>query len=232
MDALETRGGQKDRSSLATIRHLSRKDACVQRIREAIEAGELKAGEAVTELGLARKLGVAQPTIREVLLELEFSGFVERFGPRNTRITKLTPEQITEIYVLRSRLETLAIELLHSAPDVDLSRCEASYREMLEKGTKGDVKAFMRADLEFHRALWDATRNRTLCELLERLVPKLFAFNFIENFRSETKRMIEVAKLHGEIVSLIIQRRLEDAKRLMELSMRESAAYHFRVQIN
>ena len=72
-------------SSLRAIRRVSLKDTAVQRICQAIERGELKAGEPVTELGLARKLGVGQPTIREALLELEFIGFVEQAGTRKTR---------------------------------------------------------------------------------------------------------------------------------------------------
>jgi len=64
-------------SNLRTIPRVSLKEAAVQQICQAIEGGELKSGETLTELGLARKLGVAQPTIREALLELEFIGYVE-----------------------------------------------------------------------------------------------------------------------------------------------------------
>src|ERR1700723_233069 len=76
-------------SSLDAIRRMSLKDTVVERICEAIERGELKAGEPLTELGLARKLGVGQPTIREAMLELQFIGFIEQVGTRKTRVTLL-----------------------------------------------------------------------------------------------------------------------------------------------
>src|ERR1039458_9740232 len=79
---------------LRVIRRVSLKEMAIQHIREAIEHGELKAGEVLTELGLAKKLGVGQPTIREALLELEFYGFIERTGPRKTRVTMLTRQMI------------------------------------------------------------------------------------------------------------------------------------------
>src|ERR1700761_7392503 len=105
---------------MRVIPRISLKDKAVQSIREAIERGELQSGETLTELGLARKLGVGQPTIREALLELEFLGFIERQGPRKTRVTRLTRQAIHDIYLVRMRLETLAAELVASQKVPDL----------------------------------------------------------------------------------------------------------------
>ena len=91
--------GSHGNSGLRTIPRVSLKDTAVQHICQAIECGELQAGEVLTELGLARKLGVAQPTIREALLELEFIGFVERTPTRKPRVTLLTRRSIEEIYL-------------------------------------------------------------------------------------------------------------------------------------
>src|ERR1700742_1310737 len=110
-ETLEKREDDAD-SGLQLIPRVSLKDKAVRSIREAIERGELQSGETLTELGLARKLGVGQPTIREALLELEFLGFIERQGPRKTRVTKLSRQAIHDIYLVRVRLETLAAELV------------------------------------------------------------------------------------------------------------------------
>src|SRR5262245_22181339 len=107
--------------ALGVIPRVSLKDTAVQRICEAIEGGELKPGEQITELGLAKKLGVAQPTIREALLELEFAGFVEPMGPRKTRVTVLSRAAIDDIYLVRTRLEALAVELIASQPAANLA---------------------------------------------------------------------------------------------------------------
>src|SRR5215475_1672945 len=112
-------------SALGVIPRMSLKDTAVERICEAIERGELKPGEQITELGLAKKLGVAQPTIREALLELEFAGFVEPMGPRKTRVTVLTRAAIDDIYLVRTRLETLAVELIAAQPAADLEPVRA-----------------------------------------------------------------------------------------------------------
>src|SRR5258706_8844619 len=89
--------GRGSVSNLRAIPRVSLKEAAVQQICQAIECGELKSGETLTELGLARKLGVAQPTIREALLELEFIGYVERTATRKARVTLLTRRAIENI---------------------------------------------------------------------------------------------------------------------------------------
>jgi DNA-binding GntR family transcriptional regulator len=218
MAAADTTGDGKG-DFLTAIPHLSRKDRVVLRIREGIELGELKAGEALTEIGLARRLGVAQATIREALLQLEFTGFVERVGPRKTRITSLSREQIADIYLLRTRLETLAVELLAADPSADLRSCEDACREMLVQAHAGDYRAFYQADLEFHRALWKATKSRSLYDVLERLVPKLFAFGIIQHSRPRPEKLVEMAEPHRKLLELITERRVEEAKTFMERAM-------------
>ena len=205
--------------SLKTIRRQTLKETVVLRIRQAIERGELKAGEQITELGLAKKLGVGQPTIREALLELEFVGFIERHGPRKTCVTFLTRRQIDEIYLVRVRLEILAAEILANSPAPHLQECEQWCREMHASAQAGDWVKFCYADLEFHRALWRSTENETLAGALERLVPKLFAFGIIQHARPTPEKLIDIAKQHRQLLDLIPKHDVEGTGNLMELSM-------------
>ncbi len=206
-------------SSLQTIRRVSLKDTAVQRICQAIERGELKAGESVTELGLARKLGVGQPTIREALLELEFIGFVEQVGARKTRVTLLTRRMIDEIYLVRTCLEALAVEIVADQKDRDLSSCWKQLERMEEAAKQHAFPDFFLADLEFHRALWRASGNQSLASALERLVPKLFAFGIIRNAKPSLEELMATANLHRQLLELLPTGNVEAARRLMELSM-------------
>jgi DNA-binding GntR family transcriptional regulator len=206
-------------SSLDAIRRMSLKDTVVQRIREAIERGELKAGEPLTELGLARKLGVGQPTIREALLELQFIGFVEQVGARKTRVTLLTRRMIDEIYLVRTCLEILAAEIVAGQPDPDLSACWEQL-ERMEAAAREQVHSdFFHADLEFHRALWRAADNQSLESSLERLVPKLFAFGIIQHARLAGDVLIATANLHRQLLELIRTGNVEATRRLVKTSM-------------
>jgi DNA-binding GntR family transcriptional regulator len=201
------------------INRKSLKQNVVEQTLAAIESGELKAGERVTELGLGTRLGVSQPTIREALIELEKQGFVERKPPRKTFITVLTRRDIAEIYRVRTPLEILAVQLLIEASVSDLEHSERAYREMIEYANTENMANFLRADLNFHRGLWHATGNRHLSCTLELLVPKLLAFGIIRHAQPPRERLVEVAEMHGQLLLLIHEGKEQAAVALMEASL-------------
>jgi DNA-binding GntR family transcriptional regulator len=211
-------------SSLGTIPRHSLKAEVVCRMRDAIERGELKPGDQITEMGLARKFGVGQPAIREALLELQFLGFVERIGPRKTCITALSERQIQEIYLVRTRLEMLAVELLASAAGPDLTECRRELANMRRAAEAGQAAVFHSADFRFHRALWGATGNRSLGDALEPLVARLFAFGVIQHANPTPGKMLEIAAYHGQLLDLIEAGEVEGARRLAEDSLQQARA--------
>lgn len=191
-----TSNGKEGTSRLRTIPRVSLKDTAIQHICQAIECGELQSGEILTELGLARKLGVAQPTIREALLELEFKGFVERTASRKPRVTLLTRRSIEEIYLVRMRLEMLAVELITAQTSPELQTCVEHLQEMESAARNGVSRDFWYADLSFHRALWAASQNECVENVLERIVPKLFAFAVIRRSDEDPSQLMDSYKLH------------------------------------
>lgn len=211
--------GNQRTSSLRTITRVSLKDTAVQHICQAIECGELQAGEILTELGLARKLGVAQPTIREALLELEFKGFVERTASRKPRVTLLTRRSIEEIYLVRTRLETLAVEIVAAQTSPQLQACEEHLLEMESAAKNGVFREFWYADLNFHRALWAASQNECVENSLERIVPKLFAFAIIRHSHEDPMQLKRSYELHRRLLDALAAGDAAVARSLMELSM-------------
>lgn len=217
---MQTLGGSgTTESSLRTIHRTLLRDTVVQSIRQAIERRELNAGETITELGLAKRLGVAQPTIREALLELEFSGFVERLGPRKTRVSVLTRDMIEDIYLVRSRLEILAVELITRKGSPDLSACFAEQQKMHSAAERMDISEFYLSDLNFHRALWRCSANQSLESSLERLIPKLFAFGVIQRPNRGREELIELASLHLKLLEFLTAGEGLAACELMGLAM-------------
>jgi DNA-binding GntR family transcriptional regulator len=211
--------GNQGTSSLRTIPRVSLKDTAVQHICQAIENGELQAGEVLTELGLARKLGVAQPTIREALLELEFIGYLERTATRKPRVTLLTRRSIENIYLVRTRLEILAVELVTAQSSPQLQSCAEYLQEMEAAAKNGVFREFCHADLKFHRALWAASQNDCVESTLERIVPRLFAFAIIQHSSPDQPQLEETYDLHRRLLDAIVAGNTSVARKLMELSM-------------
>ncbi len=208
--------------ALSRIPRVSLKQQVVEQIKAAIARNELLAGEQVTELGLARRLEVSQPTIREALIVLENQGFVERRSARKTFITTLSRQDVSDIYTVRVRLETLAAEILATLAVRDLGMIEAAYERMRQSAVNGDSAQFGAADLDFHRELWRATGNRTLTDLLERLIPKLFAFYIIKHADPSRETLLANADEHAKLLESIRAGDPKAAAKIMERSMREA----------
>jgi DNA-binding GntR family transcriptional regulator len=205
--------------SLAPIGRGSLKETAMKRIRKAISNGELTPGERVTELGLARIFGVGQATIREALIELEHQGFIQRDGLTKT-ITRMMKKDIDDLYVVRERMEMLAIELLAAARVREIPECREACSRMAEAAQSADEPAFCDADLAFHRGLWRATNNRPLWEALEKIVPRIFALDVISPEAFSQAKLHETAALHLRLLGHLAAGRQRAAKDLMRTSMK------------
>jgi len=211
-------------SSLTAIARPSAKEAAVQQIRTAIIQGELKPGQRLTEPRLAGALGVGQATVREALIELEHMGFIQRRKPRKTFVTRLTVEEVEQIYAVRWPLELAVVDVLVADPHRSLAPCEESYRAMREAACQGNLSDFWARTFDFHRGLWAATGNPYLADVLERLVNKLFAFVsiVIQHSPYTIAELAEIAEKHGRILESIRAGDAQTAKQLMITSMDRS----------
>lgn len=208
-------------ADLSTIIQSSLRDKVFDSIKIAIMRGELRPGQRLTEIGLAKKLGVGQATIREALIELEARGFVQRRN-RKTFVTALSRSDIDAIYALRLPLEELAIEWLALKEERDLGGLDSAYRRMQEIARTGQLSEFKEADLGFHLELWAATGNPYLSDTLERLVPQLFAFAIVatnRNYQPGRPKLEELAVLHGKIIQSIRDLDISAGKEALAASM-------------
>jgi DNA-binding GntR family transcriptional regulator len=146
----------------------ARSDAIYDTLRARITSGELKPGDVITELALAAEFQVSRTPIREAIKFLVWEGLLERRG-RDMRVRMLDPEEIADIYSVRTALEQLAARLAAGRrTDFDLAHLRHRLEQMQKLGTK-DVESRPAASYEFHFALWRSAHNNALTEALERL---------------------------------------------------------------
>ena len=87
-----------------------------EHLLEAIVAGRIPAGPHLKELVLAREHAVSRATIREALIALEKSHFVERIPRSGVRVTELGAEDVFELFEVRGSLLGLAAARCAKAP--------------------------------------------------------------------------------------------------------------------
>jgi DNA-binding GntR family transcriptional regulator len=146
-------------------------------IREAIFKGELKPGQVLRELGLARNLNVSQATVREALSQLEHYGLVVRTPNRSTSVTSLSMSEVKDRLHVRMALESLAFSdaAKNATPD-QITELEHLVARVQDAIASGDTFEAMKADRRFHQRIWEATGNAALFRTLDQLTTPLFAF--------------------------------------------------------
>jgi DNA-binding GntR family transcriptional regulator len=146
--------------------------AVYRRLRDEILSGALPPGSPLREIPLASKFGVSRTPVREALRRLEHDRLLVP-GDRGMIVRAIHPHEVIQIYEMRIVLEAEAAG--HAARDhrtADLVTLEG----LLERDqslVNPEDAIRIRTNLEFHTAVWHATHNPVLVDLLERLTTHL-----------------------------------------------------------
>jgi DNA-binding GntR family transcriptional regulator len=147
--------------------NVAMKTSVYQQLKTAIVEGELPAGQSLVETALADHYGVSRTPVREALHRLQQDGLVER-ADRGLRVVEGSAERILEIYEVRVVLEAAACAAAaRRHTDVDLARLRGVMEGTPAESAEAAEKAVW--NHQFHEAVWQATHNTTLVDLLTRL---------------------------------------------------------------
>ncbi|MFD0068247.1 GntR family transcriptional regulator [Streptomyces sp. NPDC056910] len=123
-------------------------------IRGLIIEGVLLPGQKIRQVDLADRIGVSRSPLREALRTLESEGAVTYELNRGYVVARLTPADLAEIYRMRELLES---ELLRSIVKPDKATLDmlGQYNdEMIAAVRRGDIAGVLRANREFHFAIF------------------------------------------------------------------------------
>jgi DNA-binding GntR family transcriptional regulator len=169
------------------------KDVLMQRIVD----GEYEAGERIVELRIAEEFGVSQAPVREALRELEILRLVESEPFRGARVRAVRADEIAESYPVRAALEELAAKLAAERLAGAAAPLQAEIDAMRAAAVNGDLRAFVRHDVAFHRVFVEASANLTLVEVWQSLhVDLRTRFTLIQRLED----LAEVAESHVPIM--------------------------------
>jgi DNA-binding GntR family transcriptional regulator len=139
-----------------------------EELQRRILCGESQPGERLTQQSLARELGVAQGTVRESLLQLQWLGLVESIDRLGVFVGKFDAARLSEAYQVREVLEGLAVRLACE----HVSRAEiAALRGMAERiwqlAEDQDYDSMGAEDRAFHLQIVNLSGNKILARLTE-----------------------------------------------------------------
>lgn len=141
--------------------YASRSELAYQKLREAIEHGDLKPGQRVMELEVAQWLKVSRTPVREALHRLESEGMLVLEPRTGLVVASLTRQAMLELYDMREVLEGTAARLCaRNASDVEIMELEALVKR--EARLHEDLEALARHNRHFHEAVHRGAHNRYL----------------------------------------------------------------------
>ena len=159
---------------MARLDNLTLRERVHEHLKGEILANRYPPGSELLEVPLSEELGVSRGPIREALRSLESEGLVEITPRHGAFVTSLSKRDFLEAYQVREALEALGVRLaVPRLGEADLDDLDRRLDEMAEHVTAGDVDAFFEANAGFHQAFMDASGNRKLIEVYQRLMAQM-----------------------------------------------------------
>lgn len=195
-------------------------DRLVELFRDLILQGEWKPGAPVVETSIARAVGVSQPTVREALKHLEAEGLIIRRQYRSCEVTRLSRQEVDQIFLLRVEWEALAAELaVQNRRGWESAQLSEAAERLKEAARRHDADAFYRHDLDFHKTLWACTGNQFLAKALSQITVPLFAFWMLRHLRESDVDLIAQAEAHERIAAVVISGGQRQARKITREAM-------------
>jgi DNA-binding FadR family transcriptional regulator len=214
----------------AAVAPIQKSPSLVQQVCDRLAASLLEEetaarGTLLAERELAAQLGVSRNVLREAIQRLELQGLVEIRQGHSTRIVHQLHKPLTaalhlkvpeesarleQLFELRLMIEPHAARLAaRRASPEQLAPLQAAQHRLRDAQT---LEAAVQADMDFHRALAEASGNRILLLVIESLA-ELLATAHGRGFRVMPQERPILA--HQEILDAILRRDADTAARHM-----------------
>ncbi|MEW2497182.1 GntR family transcriptional regulator [Streptomyces nodosus] len=155
------------------------KQQALERLRQAILAGEMAPAQRLVENELAEQFEVTRASIRAALIDLEAQGLVERIRNRGSRVRVVTVEEAVAITECRMVLEGLcAAKAAVAADDEQLAELADLGTAMTKAVADGEPVTYSELNQELHERIRRFSGQRTAVQLLERLNAQLVRHRF------------------------------------------------------
>jgi DNA-binding GntR family transcriptional regulator len=150
--------------SASTATDTDQTDAVYVRLRKAILNGNVPVGQPVSQVKLAKELGVSRTPLREALRMLQSEGLIESEHNRRIVVRELKVSELDQIYGMRITLETLAARItIQQVDDAILQRMTRLLQIMSEKlpfSNNDDYDSYESHHRAFHHEIISRSGDR------------------------------------------------------------------------
>jgi GntR family transcriptional repressor for pyruvate dehydrogenase complex len=175
-------------AAFESIRRSSAPEMVVEQILKKLKDGELQPGSQLpSQREMAQLFGVGRSSVREATNALAVMGYLEVQQGKGTFIRDNLPStdfstahlnaalkagSLLDLMEARELLECKSVELAAERAGTEhIRRMKAALAKA--EDSRADYPAFLKADLEFHISLAEATENVVICEMMKLVVEKV-----------------------------------------------------------
>jgi DNA-binding GntR family transcriptional regulator len=174
-----------------------------QTIRDEIMYGQLLPGERLIEKDLSEKFSASRNTIRESLRQLQIEGLLTFKPNKGFQISKLSIEQVDEVYTLRMILESYATKITaEKATSKHVACLEKFQKGCIKAAAEHNLEAWIKHNTDFHHFFYENCGNSNLKMLLEILKRRVYRYQYIiirtpglfKNFLKSHEKIIQACR--------------------------------------
>jgi DNA-binding GntR family transcriptional regulator len=123
-------------------------------LRERILRGDLRPGEEVSQVKLAREMGVSRTPLREAMRMLQREGLVDGQSNRSPRVAGFSLADMEELYCARLPIEAVAIRTtIPSLTSIDVAALEGAMAQMAHFAELEEYDSWELPHRAFHQGL-------------------------------------------------------------------------------
>ena len=154
-------------------------DQIFEQLERDILSGRYQKGEILSEMSLAKQLGVSRTPVREAIRRLEQENILEETG-RGLMVVGITHEDMLDMYNIRLQIEGLSAR--RSAERITEEELAAMRETLdlqhfyLEKGGESSSMQIKNLDSQFHEQLYRSSASKAYCDTLLSLHKKITKF--------------------------------------------------------
>lgn len=194
-----------------------------ERAYEAIKAQILDSryepGSMLSEAQLAADLDISRTPIREALRQLATNGLVEILPKRGVLISRLTLEDVVEVYQLREQLECFATRLasIRLSPQ-DVAGFRSDHERALSSLNRGRLREAYDHSVLMHQRIMELAGNSRLRQFMQQLSDQVHRFGLLTLRHGRAAQAIAE---HGAIIEAMAENDGARADALMRSHLRE-----------
>jgi len=201
-------------------------------IKAGIMNGTIPSGSVVSEIALAKEIGISRTPVREAIRQLSHEGILNQIPRFGTVVKEVNLRDIVEISELREALEPYAVaKCVENVTDIQLNllaelcdeiagfitKLEQMGQECLDEK---DSKRFLAIDLGFHMIIINTAGNAKIRDIL--INARTMARLFIEMHDINVNKLKNTYTHHTAIYNAIKDRDADKARNAMLEHLRVS----------